>query len=201
MRKGMPAAASGMLGCFAFVMCSACTSASSAGSSGGRTGDASAEVSESSDASAETSDASADTPTDGGSGEGALGADAGNSGPVSCQSIHAVCATDAGGAGFTYHCVTSWSAAQQAASWCSYDPAIFPLPDCDSFDLVVDINIDVSYVYYYDRSTGALVGIGFNDFKGNLHCIAGTVVPVDITKCGWSPTSTSLCFSADAGAD
>ncbi len=48
---------------------------------------------------------------------------------------------------------------------------------CDGFDLVVDVNVDVSYVYYYEQQTGALVGIGFNDAMGTLRCIAGAVVP------------------------
>jgi hypothetical protein len=177
------------LGVLLFIVCSACSSASSSGgSSDGGRADAS---------SGEPSDAGVDAQTD------SAGRDA-ESGPVSCQPVDVVCSADAGHGAtgqFTYHCVTSWSAAQQpASSLCSYDPAIFVLPGCDGFDLVVDINVDVSYVYYYDRHTGALAGIGFNDAMGKLHCIAGTVVPVDISQCGWSPTSTSSCFVADAGA-
>jgi hypothetical protein len=165
-----------------FVVCSLCSACSSTSSSSGA-----ADAARAADAA------------------GAEDAASATDAAVSCQPVATVCSGDAGAIGggtFTYHCVTTWSAAQQRATWCSNPGAsIYPLPDCGGFDIVEDINVDVSYAYYYDRQTGTLVGIGFNDPQGKLHCIAGSVVPVDISTCHWTPQSTSLCFLTDAGAD
>jgi hypothetical protein len=62
--------------------------------------------------------------------------------------------------------------------------------------------VDVSWEYYYDASSGALVAMAFNDFTGVKQCVAGTVPKLpDSCLTGISPEWCPNLFGADAASE
>jgi hypothetical protein len=154
-----------------------------------------------SDASSDVgSDASADVGSD-------VGSDAGS---TTCPSVASLCAGDAAPVGFagdcrfTYHCVSDWKSGTDPSSWCSCDPAVFRLPNCGGYNVILDENVDVAYAYAFDVDSGALVGIqglGMNGVNGGPRCIAGT--SFDVSTCAQATSlHGSLCWTPpDGGPD
>jgi hypothetical protein len=100
---------------------------------------------------------------------------------ATCRSIAQEC-VDAATANLG--CGTTWSTAQQPSTWCPKVPyaRVYTAPDCDGFDIVVIGGTDSSSFYYYDRQTGALVGIEGRGNNGTT-CVAGQAPDVPLTDC------------------
>jgi hypothetical protein len=132
-------------------------------------------------------------PTEGG--DGPLPEAGGDADAAQCPSIEDYCATDAS------PCVSGWSVAQNASSWCTPPSRrIFLYPNCHGYNLVVDAGVDTSVIYSYDATTMRLVGIEHRGFvPPPLRCVAGAPPGIDLSTCGDGSTPHSLCDSVDAG--
>jgi len=111
---------------------------------------------------------------------------------TACPSLDAYCATN--------HCVSDWSEAQKASSWCTTDAGapyefgyagVAIQTDCSGFNVVVLSGTDTSMFYLYDPGTGKLVGVGSNGFQPQ-RCLAGTLP---------SPPISFVCIEGGVSAN
>lgn len=121
----------------------------------------------------------------------------------SCPGIDQACARDGGA---LYHCVLDWASAQRPSTWCTKPNEFVSIyPDCDGYDIVEEspISSDLATDYYYDQTTGALVGVElYSDNVGSASCLAGSIQPVPLTDCSHGKPPVNVCGSpADASSD
>ncbi|MGH7269577.1 MAG: hypothetical protein ACREJ3_04025, partial [Polyangiaceae bacterium] len=95
-----------------------------------------------------------------------------DAGSGACPLMDQACAHDAGA---LYHCVRDWATAQRPSSWCTQQNVFVSIfSDCDGYDIVEESPIasDLATDYYYDLTTGALVGIElYSDNVGTASCL------------------------------
>jgi hypothetical protein len=118
----------------------------------------------------------------------------------SCQSVDEVCAADGG---WNYLCVRDWSTAQRPSTWCGGYPnaSVVLYPNCGGFNVAVAGPIsDTSTWYFYDVTSGALVGIEFTG-NGGASCIAqDTASSLPVAHCFDGSVPVSLCAQSSTDA-
>ncbi|HVZ88554.1 MAG TPA: hypothetical protein VHG72_16400 [Polyangia bacterium] len=97
-----------------------------------------------------------------------------DSGGACGQSVASACAVALpGDGGFALHCAMSWSEAARNGYFCSRPQTTVLTTTCGDLRELIDANVSVEYVYYYDAS-GALVAIMYNPGDGSSTCVAGS---------------------------
>jgi hypothetical protein len=116
---------------------------------------------------------------------------------AACQTIAEFCSIDGGLA--EYRCVRDWSAAQNPKSWCDSSGgrnAVFIFENCGGHDIVVESATDTSVFYYYDTTSGQLIGVESHvQVAPRVRCVAGSPAGVELSGCEDGGPPSSLCAS------
>jgi hypothetical protein len=93
-----------------------------------------------------------------------------------------------------------WSAAQDAASWCPSFPGsrVSVVTDCNGFDIAEVVGAGAAGIYYYDPSSGALVGVQGKAPDGTVACVGGAPPSGTFTDCS-DAGATPLDCDIDGG--
>jgi hypothetical protein len=133
----------------------------------------------------------------------------------SCPAIDTYCSMD----GAT--CIHDWTTASSSSTWCATgtdatnpvplnpsDNAIYAFPSCDGYNVVVVDAVDVTTTYFYDETSGALMGIGAgpgdpsNDSTWTPRCLAGSfdlkgTTTFSLSGCSDGGFAFSLCQTCE----
>ena len=95
-------------------------------------------------------------------------------------------------------CYPTWAAVQASAPHCN-DASGWKetLGACDGYDLYLVSGFDYRYVYYYDKTTGALVAVAEQTNAGQS-CAAGSAGVPSAASCPTDGSTIDPCV-ADAG--